>query len=80
MGQEWKAGQTAAHVETGFKPEKVYKDRSLTKIGSKLKGFAESELEVIPSIELQTVKTLPGSGTKRRHNTRSTGNSPGMSL
>jgi alpha-L-rhamnosidase len=52
-------------VETGFKPEKVWKDRALTDIGPKLKGFTEGELEVIPSVELQYVKTLPGSKTKR---------------
>ncbi|HXW16410.1 MAG TPA: hypothetical protein VEN79_18015 [Terriglobia bacterium] len=54
-------------VETGFKPEKVWKDRSLTDIGPKLKGYVQGELEEIPSIELQTIKTLPGSGAKRNY-------------
>ena len=52
-------------VETGFKPEKVWKDRSLTDIGPKLKGYVQGELEEIPSIELQTLKTLPGGEAKQ---------------
>jgi alpha-L-rhamnosidase len=36
-------------------PEKPWKDRSLTAIGPKLKGFPEAELTAIPSLELQTV-------------------------
>jgi alpha-L-rhamnosidase len=54
-------------VETGFKPEKIWKDRSLTTIGPKLKGYPQDELEVIPSIELQTVKTLPAVEAKREY-------------
>ena len=34
------------------------KDRSLTGIGPNLKGFKESELAGIPSLELQSIKTL----------------------
>ncbi len=52
-------------VETGFKPEKTWKDRSLTGIGPKLKGYMQAELEEIPSIELQTLRTLPGGEAKR---------------
>jgi alpha-L-rhamnosidase len=52
-------------VETGFQPENLWKDRSLTGIGPKLKGYVQDELEEIPSIELQTLKTLPGRETKR---------------
>lgn len=61
---------TEGHVETSFQPDKIWKAGSLTDIGPKLKGFTESELEVIPSIELQTVKTMPGSGTKRFYDHR----------
>jgi len=35
------------------KPGRIWKDRSLTGIGPRLKGYPERELEVIPSIELQ---------------------------
>ena len=42
-----------AKVRTGVPVEHLWKDRSLTDIGPKLGGFPESELEVIPSIELQ---------------------------
>jgi alpha-L-rhamnosidase len=41
------------NVRTGLPVEKPWKDRSLTGIGDKLGGFPESELEVIPSLELQ---------------------------
>lgn len=42
-------------VRRGVRPKRPWKDRSLTAIGPKLRGFPEAELEVIPSIELQTV-------------------------
>jgi len=42
-----------ANVRTGVPVEKPWKDRSLTGIGDKLGGFPESELEAIPSLELQ---------------------------
>lgn len=51
-------------LETGITPEKLWRDRSLTAIGPKLKGYPEHELAVIPSIELQRIRTLPGSGTQ----------------
>lgn len=38
---------------------KIFKDRSLTAIGPNLKGFTEKELEVIPSIELQKISSIP---------------------
>ena len=44
-----------ANVRTGVAVEKLWKDRSLTGIGDKLGGFPESELKVIPSLELQQV-------------------------
>jgi alpha-L-rhamnosidase len=42
-------------VKTGIAVDKPWKDRSLTDIGPKLKGYEESELETIPSIGLQYV-------------------------
>ncbi|MGD0011682.1 MAG: hypothetical protein ABSE93_24475 [Terriglobia bacterium] len=44
-----------ARVRTGVPVEHLWKDRSLTGIGPKLGGFPESELEVVPSLELQHV-------------------------
>ncbi len=38
---------------------KPWKDRSLVNIGPQLKGYRESELEVIPSIELQKIRSSP---------------------
>lgn len=52
-------------VETGIKVEHLWNDRSLTGIGPPLGGFAEGELEVIPSIELQKVGTVPDDERKR---------------
>ena len=40
--------------------DKLWKDRSLTDIGPKLKGYPEAELATIPSIELQHVETTYG--------------------
>ena len=39
---------------------KVWKDRALVNIGPKLKGFPESTLTVIPSLEIQHYETRPG--------------------
>jgi len=52
-----------AHVAAGpvqkqQPPERPWKDRSLTLIGPNLKGFQENELECIPSVELQGIKTV----------------------
>lgn len=44
-------------IERNVVPAKPWRDRSLTGIGPKLKGFKEKELEVIPSIELQKIKS-----------------------
>jgi len=38
-------------------PEKYRKDRSLTRISEKLKGYTEDELEVIPSLTIQELVT-----------------------
>jgi len=48
---------SAGTLRTGVKVTRLWKDRSLTAIGPKLGGYPEKELEVIPSIELQTVET-----------------------
>jgi alpha-L-rhamnosidase len=37
--------------------ERLWKDRSLVNIGPKLKGYPESDLQVIPSIVLQKIKS-----------------------
>ena len=42
-------------VRTGVKPQKYWKDRSLTKISDKLKGYKESELTINPGIPLQEI-------------------------
>jgi alpha-L-rhamnosidase len=62
----WKIRE--GQVETGHHPEKLWKDRCLTEIGPQLKGFKEDELETIPSIELQSVMTLPGNEVRQRWN------------
>ena len=60
-------GEMAAREQ----PAKPWKDRSLTAIGPKLKGFPEAELTFIPSLELQTVATVSSRpaapGRPRRH-------------
>jgi len=45
-------------VQTDIQVEDLWKGRELTQIGPKLKGFTEEQLEVIPSIELQKIKSL----------------------
>jgi len=44
-------------LKRGIKVKRFWKDRSLTAIGPKLGGYPEKELEMIPSLELQTVGT-----------------------
>lgn len=44
-------------VRTGLVVKEPWKDRSLTKIGDGYKGYVESELELVPSLELQTIAT-----------------------
>jgi alpha-L-rhamnosidase len=51
------------HISLGGDLERVsvenpYKDRSLTGIGPALRGFPESELELIPSIKLQEIRNV----------------------
>jgi len=48
------------NLQTGRKVKSFWKDRSLTGIGPKLGGYPEKGLDVVPSIELQTITTLPG--------------------
>ena len=38
-------------------PERPWKDRSLVNIGPQLKGYPENALEVVPSLELQTIRS-----------------------
>ncbi|MCE5250568.1 hypothetical protein LLG96_10165 [bacterium] len=45
-------------LERDVPVEKLRKDRALTDISTKLKGYEESELEIIPSIELQKIRTV----------------------
>ena len=42
-------------VRTGLKVEHPWKDRSLTGVGPKFGGYPEKDLEIIPSLEMQTV-------------------------
>ena len=44
-------------IQRNVKVDELWRDRSLTAIGPKLKGFVEKELEVIPSIELQQIRS-----------------------
>jgi alpha-L-rhamnosidase len=45
--------------EIGQASKKPWKDRSLTQVGPKLKGFPEKELATIPSVELQRLAWKP---------------------
>jgi len=45
--------------------EGLWKGRELTKIGEKLKGFPEEQLEVIPSIELQKIESIETADVNR---------------
>jgi alpha-L-rhamnosidase len=49
----------AGALEIVAPPTPLWKDRSLTKIGPTLAGYPEADLAAIPSIELQSVRTLP---------------------
>ncbi len=40
-------------VRTGLPVKDPWRDRSLTKVGDSYKGYPESELEIVPSLELQ---------------------------
>ena len=43
----------------------LWKDRSLVNIGPQLKGYPESELEVVPSTELQKIRSTITNSTER---------------
>ncbi|MHC4618969.1 MAG: alpha-L-rhamnosidase-related protein [Planctomycetota bacterium] len=45
-------------VRSDVAVENVWRGRELTNIGPKLKGFKEEQLEVVPSTELQRIKSL----------------------
>ncbi len=42
---------------TAQEPKKFWKDRSLVNIGPELKGYPEKELELVPSMDLQRLRT-----------------------
>ena len=44
-------------LQQGVPVERPWKDRSLVNIGPKLKGYPENALEVVPSLELQGVRS-----------------------
>jgi alpha-L-rhamnosidase len=46
-------------VEPLANPGNLWKDRSLTGISDKLKGYPESELAIIPSLDMQRLKSRP---------------------
>jgi len=45
-------------IQTNVKVKNLWRGRALTRIGPKMKGYKEEELEVIPSIELQKIRTV----------------------
>ena len=51
-------GIARGRIERDFVPEKLWKDRSLTQVGPKLGGYPEENLEIIPSIDLQKIKSV----------------------
>jgi alpha-L-rhamnosidase len=51
-------------LEQGIAPAKLWRDRALTKIGPKLGGYKEEELETIPSIELQKIRSSKAVASK----------------
>ena len=55
----------AGRVEPVALPQKPWKDRSLTQISPKLKGYAQDELEVIPSLDLQKLASRPTAAAPR---------------
>ena len=52
-------------VRSGRKVEKLWRDRALTEIGPAFKGYPESELKTIPSLELQTIASVPEDKSSR---------------
>jgi alpha-L-rhamnosidase len=47
-------------IEPGIVPEKLWRHRALTKIGPAIGGYKEEELALIPSIELQKMRSRKG--------------------
>jgi len=45
-------------IQTNMQVEHLWRGRELANIGPKLKGFSEDQLEVVPSIELQRIKSV----------------------
>jgi alpha-L-rhamnosidase len=58
-------GGLRGRVEKLDQVKDLWKDRSLTAVGPKLKGYPEGELAVIPTIEAQRLKSVPQSGAWR---------------
>ncbi|HOW69512.1 MAG TPA: hypothetical protein PKY77_02825 [Phycisphaerae bacterium] len=44
-------------IKTGVEVKSPWKDRALVNVGPQFKGYKESDLEVIPSLELQAIAT-----------------------
>lgn len=55
-------------IERLAEVEKLWKDRSLVDVGPKLKGYPERELEQIPSIEMQHLRSVDSSALNRPWN------------
>jgi alpha-L-rhamnosidase len=55
----------AGRIERVGMPEKPWKDRSLVNVGTKLAGYPETELEAVPSLELQALRRVPGPADDR---------------
>ena len=54
--------RVASHgtVRKGRTAENPWRDRALTGVSPGFKGYPESQLETIPSLELQTIESVPG--------------------
>jgi alpha-L-rhamnosidase len=52
-------------VRKGQMAEKPWRDRSLTGVGPAFKGYPESELVTIPSLELQAIESIAGDSNPR---------------
>jgi len=55
----------AGRMERLDKVERLWKDRSLVNVGPKLKGFPESELDVVASTEMQHYRSQPTAAIDR---------------
>jgi len=49
-------------IERAQNPKELWKGRALRKISDELKGYKESELEVIPSLDLQKIRFVDAQG------------------